>query len=74
MIIDRALGLWIGLGLVTRDKVRVSVSIMVRVTFASVLECTGIRNLHLAIATLAISNPSYSVNGKMTPNHSTDST
>ena len=34
-----------------RDNVRVRV--MVRVTFASVLECTGIRNLHLATVALS---------------------
>ena len=38
-----------------RFRVRIRVRVRVRVIFASVLECTGIRNLHLAIAA-----PSYS--------------
>jgi len=38
-------------------RIRVRVSVSIRVAFASVLECTGIRNLHLAIAAPSDSSP-----------------
>ena len=40
-----------------RFMVRIRVGVSVRVTFASVLKCTGIRNLHLAIAAPNDSGP-----------------
>ena len=67
------LGLGIRLGFVFRVKVRIRetvrfrVRIKVRVTFASVLECTGIQNLHLAIAA-----PSYSGHQSNKQGHSTE--
>ena len=46
-----------------RFKVRIGVSVMVRVTIASVLECTSIRNLHLATAATSCSGHESSVTG-----------
>jgi len=40
-----------------RERVRLRVGIRVRVIYASVLECTGIRNLHLTIAAPSDSGP-----------------